>query len=237
MMRRYLLWFSLLLNAVLLMGVYVLINRMGGWTYALYRLNHDVGGLYQHRKQLFEQLPVRPGAIIFLGDSQIQQCEWQDLIDPDSAVILNRGIVGDHVTGVLARLDEIARHKPARIFLEVGINDLIFGKTPEELTPAYRELVAAIRKKTPESELVLQSILPVNNHIKKIGIENDLIRQMNTNIAAIAKEYAISYTDVYDQLTDTEGNLSTQFSEDGIHLNGAGYAAWKKAILVTSNEL
>lgn len=236
MIRRYLLWPSLLLNVLLLIGVYVLINRMGGWTYALYRMRNDVAGLYHHRTQLFAQLPVRQGAVIFIGDSQTEQCEWQELLYPNSAVILNRGIVGDYVTGVLARLDEIVRHKPAKIFLLIGINDLIFGKTPEEIIPAYRELVATIRKRTPDSELFLQSVLPVNNSIKKIGVENETIRQFNAQITQIAKEYAVPYIDLYSELTDADGNLSGQFTEDGIHLNGAGYLMWKKQILRVSHE-
>ncbi len=237
MIRRYLFWPSILLNLLLLIGVFVLVNRMGGWTYAIYRLRHDVAGLYHHRTELFAQLPVRPGAVIFLGDSQTEQCEWQELLYPTSSVVLNRGIVGDYVTGVLARLDEIARHQPTKIFLLVGINDLLFGKTPEDIAPAYRELVATIRKRTPDSELFLLSVLPVNNGIKKVGVENGVIQQLNTQIAQIAKEYAVSFIDLDAELMDADGNLSAKFTEDGIHLNGAGYAMWKRKILIFNDEL
>lgn len=227
-MRRFLFWPSLLLNALLLTGMIYFANRMGGWKFVFNRLGNDVPALYQHRRELFERLPTRQGAVIFVGDSQSEQCEWQELLYPDNSVILNRGIVGDYVTGVQARLDEIIRHQPARIFLLVGINDLLFGKTPEEIEPFYRELVATIRKRTPDSELFLQSILPVNNDIKKLGVENETIQQLNAKIAAIAQSYALPYIDLYSQLTDANGNLSAQFTADGIHLNGAGYAIWKR---------
>jgi lysophospholipase L1-like esterase len=203
---------------------------MGGWTYALYRLRHDEAGLYHHRAQLFEMMQASPGAIIFLGDSQTEQCEWQELFHSDSPAILNRGIVGDYVEGVLGRLDEIIRHKPKRIFLMVGINDLIFNKTPEEIAGVYREIVARIRSKTPDSELFLQSVLPVNNQVKKIGVENETIQALNVQIAAIARDYALTYIDLYPQLTDADGNLDKKFTEDGIHLNGLGYGVWKREI-------
>ena len=56
---------------------------------------------------------------------------------------------------------------------------------------------------------------------------------MNTEIARIAKDYALPYLDIYAELTDAGGNLSPRFTDDGIHLNGMGYQVWKNAILVS----
>jgi lysophospholipase L1-like esterase len=231
MKRRLLLWISLLLNVFLLLCFWMAIQRLGGWNYTLFRLQQDETGLYHSRKQLFERMPTQQGAVIFLGDSQTEQCEWQEFLHLDSVLVLNRGIVGDHVDGVLARLDEITRHKPSKIFLLVGINDLIFGKKTEAIAITYRNIVASIRNATPDSELFLQSVLPVNNTLKKTGVENSGIAQLNTEIAQIAKAYALPYLDIYAELTDASGNLSPQFTEDGIHLNASGYLAWKNKIL------
>ena len=230
MKRRFTLWISLLLNALLLLCLWVAVQRLGGWNYALSRLRHDEAGLYKSRKQLFEQMPVQTGAVVLLGDSQTEQCEWQEWLQLDSVTVLNRGIVGDYTAGVLARLDEIVRHKPSKIFLLVGVNDLIFKKKPEDIALIYKEIVATIRSKTPNSELFLQSVLPVNNTLKKIGVENETIRQLNTEIAQIAKDNALPYIDLYSELTDTAGNLSPGYTDDGIHLNARGYLVWKKRI-------
>lgn len=234
--RRYLLWFSLLLNALLLLCIWAGLQRLGGLTYAIFRFQHPEAGLYNHRKDLFEHLPEQPGAVIFLGDSQTAQCEWQELLHPDSVPVLNRGISGDHVAGIRARLDEIVRHKPSKIYLLVGINDLIFGQKPEAIAAVYKEIVATLRSKTPNSELFLQSVLPVNNSVKKIGVDNELIRQLNTQIIQIAKDYALPYLDINAEMMDASGNLSARFTEDGIHLNGLGYVAWKKRILMMNDE-
>lgn len=232
MKRRLLLWISLLLNVFLLLCFWMALQRLGGWNYTLFRLQHDETGLYHSRKQLFERMPAQQGAVIFLGDSQTEQCEWQEFLQLDSVLVLNRGIVGDHVDGVLSRLDEITRHKPSKIFLLVGINDLIFEKKTESIAITYRNIVANIRNATPDSELFLQSVLPVNNTLKKTGVENVDIIQLNTEIAQIAKAYALPYLDIYSELTDASGNLSPQFTEDGIHLNASGYLAWKNKILL-----
>ena len=232
MKRRLLLWISLLLNVFLLLCFWMALQRLGGWNYTLFRLQQDETGLYHSRKQLFERMPAQQGAVIFLGDSQTEQCEWQEFLQLDSVLVLNRGIVGDHVDGVLSRLDEITRHKPSKIFLLVGINDLIFEKKTESIAITYRNIVANIRNATPDSELFLQSVLPVNNTLKKTGVENVDIIQLNTEIAQIAKAYALPYLDIYSELTDASGNLSPQFTEDGIHLNALGYLAWKNKILL-----
>lgn len=232
MKRRLLLWISLLLNVFLLLCFWMALQRLGGWNYTLFRLQQDETGLYHSRKQLFERMPAQQGAVIFLGDSQTEQCEWQEFLQLDSVLVLNRGIVGDHVDGVLSRLDEITRHKPSKIFLLVGINDLIFEKKTESIAITYRNIVANIRNATPDSELFLQSVLPVNNTLKKTGVENVDIIQLNTEIAQIAKAYALPYLDIYSELTDASGNLSPQFTEDGIHLNASGYLAWKNKILL-----
>lgn len=232
MKRRLLLWISLLLNVFLLLCFWMALQRLGGWNYTLFRLQQDETGLYHSRKQLFERMPAQQGAVIFLGDSQTEQCEWQEFLQLDSVLVLNRGIVGDHVNGVLSRLDEITRHKPSKIFLLVGINDLIFEKKTEAIAIIYRNIVANIRNATPDSELFLQSVLPVNNTLKKTGVENVDIMHLNTKIAQIAKAYALPYLDIYSELTDASGNLSPQFTEDGIHLNALGYLAWKNKILL-----
>ncbi len=229
-MKKNLLRISLLVNVLLVIYLFVSIHRMGGWRYALYRLQHDEAGLYHHRKQLFEQLPVQPGAIIFLGDSQTEQCEWQELFG-SNLPILNRGIVGDHVDGVFGRLDEVLQHQPTQIFLLIGVNDLLFGKPVSDIESRYREIVEKIIARSPASQLILESILPVNNSVKNVGIQNAQIQALNARIARIAQDHALPFVDIYDSLTDANGNLSPLYTEDGIHLNGAGYLVWKEQLL------
>ncbi len=233
-MKR-LLIFSLILNVLLASGIAYMMHRLGGWSYALYRFRNSEAGLYTHRKTLFEKLPERPGAVVILGDSQTALCEWQELLG-DSARVLNRGISGDYVDGVGGRLEEVLRHKPLKIFLLLGVNDLFFGKKTEAIEARYREIVQKIRRESPDSELILQSVLPVNSAVRSLPVGNAEIQALNVRIAQIAKDYALPYLDLYGQLTDASGNLSTRFTDDGIHLNGAGYLVWKKQIQLMMND-
>ncbi len=225
-----LLYFSILIHLLCLSAAFMAIQRLGGWKYAIYRLTNSESGLYQHRKGLFEKLPQVPGAIIFLGDSQTEQCEWSELLHLDSVPVLNRGISSDQTYGLLARLDEVLRHRPSKIFLMIGINDLLLGLPENTIETQYRNIVQKIRSESHDSELYLLSILPINNEVKKIGIENSKIQAMNAHITQIARDYTLPYIDVYTPLTDASGNLAVKFTDDGVHLQALGYIVWKNSI-------
>lgn len=227
-MKRWL-YFSLFLNLVLAGAGCWAIYRLGGWHYAWSRLQGNPGGAYFQRKSHFEQLPDQPGSIIFLGDSQVQQAEWHELFG-DNPAVLNRGISGDYIAGIQERLPEILRHKPRKIFLWVGVNDLIFGKTPAAIEAQYRMLVQEIRSGTPETELYLLNLLPVNNQTRRSGTNNNDIAALNRSIEKVARDFALPYIDLNTLMRDANGNLSTKYSQDGIHLNGHGYLAVRTAL-------
>ncbi len=229
-MKR-LLYISLFFNVLAIGLAGLAVHRLGGWKYSVLRLQRSTAGLYQHRAQHFERLNEKPGAIIFLGDSQTEQAEWHEMFaDNNPAVLLNRGISGDYVAGVLERLPEILRHKPKKIFLLIGVNDLVFGNSVSEIETVYREIVQKIRTESPDTELFLQSLLPVNNDSKITGTTNEKILELNTRIIQIARDFSVPYLDIATPLKDADGNLGTKFSEDGMHLNGLGYLVWKKEI-------
>jgi lysophospholipase L1-like esterase len=228
-MRRTLI-FSLLLNSILAGAIGYMVIRLGGLKYVFYRLNQSEAGLYSHRISFFKRMPVANGAVVFLGDSQIEQCEWRELTGITSVPVLNRGITGDHVEGVRSRLPEIKRHQPSKVFLCVGLNNLLFDQSFSDIEIKYRDLVKDLRADNRSMQLYIISVLPVNNQIKSIGIDNDAVIEVNNRLQQIARNNAVPYIDLASQLTDPAGNLSQRFTTDGIHLNGEGYMVWKKMI-------
>jgi lysophospholipase L1-like esterase len=132
---------------------------------------------------------------------------------------------------VLRRLEEVLRHRPRKIFLWVGINDLLLRSSVSETTQRYQSVVQRIREQSPDTELYLMSVLPINNEVKNIGIENTLIQALNLEIAKIARAYALPYIDIYPQLSDAQGRLAATFTSDGIHLNGKAYTIIRQAIV------
>jgi Lysophospholipase L1 and related esterases len=224
-----LLLISGLLNVLLIAAMLFALQRLGGWRYALLKLQTDTAGLYHHRAQHFERLPEQRGAVVFLGDSQTAQAEWHEMF-PNGPEVLNRGISGDYVAGLLGRLPEVLRHRPVKIFLLIGVNDLIFGSEIANIEAVYRQIVQKIRSESPDTELYLQSLLPVNNRSRRSGTDNAKVAALNARIAQVARDYALPYIDINAPLQDADGDLAAKFSEDGLHLNGLGYAVWRKEV-------
>jgi lysophospholipase L1-like esterase len=229
-MRRAL-FISLIFNVLAIAAGFWAVQKMGGWGYAWLRLRQADAGLYLHRKEHFERLPDRPGCVVFLGDSQMAQAEWHEALG-DLPPVLNRGIAGDHVAGVLARLPEVLRHRPAKIFLLVGINDLMFGKPMADIEADYRAIVQKIRSESPNSALFLLSVLPLNDEVRAWPTSNAQVAELNGRIQGIARAFALPYLDVGTPLTDADGRLSAKCTQDGLHLNGLGYAVLAKQLNV-----
>src|SRR6478735_10221234 len=80
---------------------------------------------YQGRMELFNSLTPPKNATVFLGNSITERGAWGELLSGQP--IMNRGIGGDNTFGVLARLEGVAKAKPKKIFLLIGINDLSRG--------------------------------------------------------------------------------------------------------------
>lgn len=137
---------------------------------------------YQKRS-LFDALPIRSNDIVFLGDSITDGCEWAELLD--NRHVKNRGISADRSGWLLERIDSIIAGRPRKLFLMIGTNDLSVGVGPDEVAGNIRKLIVRFQKRSPQTKLYVQSILPVNAPISRnIGIITASIRRLSRPIAS-----------------------------------------------------
>lgn len=166
-----------------------------------------------------------PKRLVFIGDSLTQWFDWQRRF-PD-AEVLNLGISGENVEGLLARRDQIHSlvSDPDFIFLMTGINNLANGRA--DIMTSYREVVRYFTTWYKRTRLVIQSILPAD----LAGVMNDVIVDINRHLAQTAREYGAEYLDVYTVFTDSRGGVKREYlSDDGVHLSNRGYTAWADAV-------
>lgn len=187
---------------------------------------------YWDRKvSLFDSLPVYNTDIVFLGNSITDGGHFNELYEMEN--IKNRGISSDVIDGVLRRLDQVTNGHPKKIFLLIGINDVSHGLSSQKLIKKYETLVDSILSKSPETKLYLQSVMPINNDFKRykglVGKEK-VIKEFNIGIKEIAEQRGLTYIDLWPFLADGNGKLQRAFTNDGLHLSGAGYKAWTKGI-------
>jgi len=189
--------------------------------------NSGLEGIDENRNKLFDNIKLARGSIVFLGDSITEYGQWEELINDPK--VKNRGIAGDTTWGLLRRLDKITSAKPSMIFLMIGVNDFLFTDE-SEIMQNYEKIVQRIQRETPESQLIIQSVLPVNNQVKKIAFSNIAIRSLNEKLKNLAQQYDLPYLDIHDKLLDADGHLAVNFTADGVHINGAAYQIWKDIV-------
>jgi lysophospholipase L1-like esterase len=190
-----------------------------------------VSTYYEQKKSLFEVLPNSENEIIFLGNSITDGCEWSELFQDNR--IKNRGISADQTAGVYARLDEVLSSFPLKIFLMIGVNDLAAGISEDSIMTNYRKIIHKIRSDSPETQIFVQSILPVNaafikfkNHTNKT---TEILR-LNQRILELCDKFEILYIDLYSHFETKEHQIDPKYTNDGLHLTGAGYLLWKSII-------
>jgi lysophospholipase L1-like esterase len=186
---------------------------------------------YEQKVTMFRLQQDKKGEIVFIGDSITDIAEWGEIWS--NKRVRNRGISTDNTFGVLARLDEVLSAQPKKIFIMIGIND-IARNTPDSVIIAnYRKIVERIRKASPKTQLYIQSILPTNNSFTDfIRYQNKdaIIQKVNAVLQNMAREYGVPYVDLHTAFIDEEGKLNKRFTNDGVHINGYGYAKWKEIL-------
>jgi lysophospholipase L1-like esterase len=174
-----------------------------------------------------------PGGIVLFGDSITQQFPVKQLF-PDLHVI-NRGIGGDKIGGwkyygLIDRLDvSVYDLKPKKLFILIGINDILSAKTPPgEMKRGYRNLLAALKKNCPNCDIYVQSVLPVRG---RFAAFNPKVLKFNKTIKQLTKRFGFTYVDLHPSFADEKGELKAEFTRDDLHLTPPGYAEWKKILL------
>ena len=186
---------------------------------------------YYQRASHFAELQVDSDDIIILGNSLSDNGRWNEAFDDPN--IKNRGIISDVVQGVSDRLELVTKGKPKKIFLLIGVNDVSHHLTPDSITTAVENLIVKIKQQSPTTEIYLQSWLPINNDFKRyknmIGKETVLLHG-NVMLEQVARRQGVTWINLFPAFADKEMKLPKAYTNDGIHLNEAGYRIWCQEI-------
>ncbi|MBR5332549.1 MAG: hypothetical protein IKV32_04555 [Muribaculaceae bacterium] len=186
---------------------------------------------YYQRASHFAELPVDNDDIIILGNSLSDNGRWNEAFN--DANIKNRGIISDVVQGVSDRIELITKGQPKKIFLLIGVNDVSHHLTPDSITTAVEKLIVKIKTLSPNTELYLQSWLPINNDFKRyknmIGKEMTIFHG-NVMLEQVARRQGVTWVNLFPAFADKEMKLPKHLTNDGLHLNDEGYRIWCQEI-------
>ena len=160
---------------------------------------------------------------------------------PSGRIWLNQGISGETSGGLLKRLKVFDVTQPQTIFIMIGINDLLRGIDDQTILQNYREILRDLRWVHPNTQIVVQSILPHSaekatweGRDRLLKIPNHRIRNLNRELEAIAQAEGALYLNLHPLFTDQQGKLRPELSTDGLHLNANGYLVWRSGLQLYS---
>jgi len=179
----------------------------------------------ENKVDIFSNFAVDSSNIVFVGDSHIERCHWYEAFEDCN--VLNRGIGGDNSKGLLDRIHYISESKPKKIFIMIGINDVIKGVPVDVTVSNVTKIVKEIKKDSENSQIYLHSVIPANNSVWKHGaVDNEKVVGINQAYSQIPD---CEYIDLCQILVENN-EVKAEYTADGVHLSGLGYRLWKSAI-------
>ena len=158
--------------------------------------------------------------VVVLGDSITAGGWWAQNFAGQN--MINRGIGGDTTEGMLARLASVTSARPGKILVLAGINDLLRGRTPQEVATTYRQLLTELS--ASGSKIYVQSTFYVAPPMPLAT--NEKVAALNTAMRQFCEQSKrCTFLDLNFVLAPA-GQLQPGFTVDGLHLNQAGYEAW-----------
>lgn len=161
---------------------------------------------------------------IFIGDSITEGLSAFELIS-DSKVISKKGFT---IKKAKLELNQVVKAKPHRIYIQLGLNDMLYEINSEEYVSRYLDFVQALQNNLPDTKIYIQSIFPVSANIENERplLSNQNIDEFNHALRGMCDKQGICFIDVSSLLKDEHGRLDESLSSDGIHLKFQGYGLW-----------
>ncbi len=167
--------------------------------------------------------------ILFIGDSLIEFCNWQEYL-PEHKVT-NLGRAGETVEGLLGRLESICRrHGQAdRIVLMTGTNNI--GMEDYGFLVNYEKILVRLYKQYPGAGLIVTSLLP----LRLPWLDDSAVPRLNRELEKLCTDLNATFHDLYHRFTANrpladDRCFAGYYLEDDVHLNGHGYAAWARSL-------
>lgn len=171
----------------------------------------------------------------FVGDSITEGIKLYEVMT-NATVVAARGINLDNVftddqirtaqgnSTVMGALEAAA---PKKIYIMFGANGVGWF-TEQHFTDVYTKFVKAVKEQHPDSQIYLQSILPVTQEFddSREDISNDKINRYNELVVEIAEEQKVHYLDVASAFKDEKGCLPEDSNGDGMHFGNKYYKKW-----------
>ena len=191
-----------------------------------------------YKIEKIERYTYNKESIVFLGDSITSRYDLNKYFPNYN--VYNSGIAGNMTKDILDNMENrVFAYNPTKVFILIGTNDLVYsGLDNDGIKNNIEEIINKIYEKNSNTKIYLESIYPVNNSINKEIVEtrtNENIKDLNNKIEKICNNKC-TYINMYDNLTDKNGNMKRIYTVDGLHLNKIGYKVVASKLTKYLNE-
>ena len=151
--------------------------------------------------------------------------EWDTpgVIWPQSNDAIDLLTVEERLAGMQALVNEW-KNNPKKTVLTLGVNG-VSSLTENDFKKYYQDLIDVIKKESPDSDIILQSIYPVCDYYQYVNsISMEKINRANSWIAQLASDNGIYYLNTITSLVNEKGYLNNDYCNgDGIHISKQGF--------------
>lgn len=122
--------------------------------------------------------------------------------------------------------DKLSSNSYGKIYVMLGINEV--GNDFDYTMNSYIKLINAIKEYQPDSLIYIMGNLHVTQSRQLQGdtITNENINNLNSAMAELADGENVFYLDVNPIFDDSNGNLMSECSNDGVHVLAKYYQTW-----------
>lgn len=181
-----------------------------------------------------ELYPLDREDIVMFGGTLVGYAEWHELLGMANVKTRNAGDVCDYLHATAKKL---AANKPKKFILLSSYNSDPNNKkvnvsanfSTDSIVMAMEKALKAVKEVSPETEVILQSVIPVNSSYEKYAdfkTTGKKLQKTNKALKKLAKKYNATWVDLTPILADANGELKAEYTNDGYHLMGKGYVAW-----------
>ncbi len=169
---------------------------------------------------------------VFVGDSLTVGFQMSsDLVEPEFLASTALSVTGlgsvDAPGGGGSILDRIWNDSYKKIYIMLGINELIEPSNKDAFIAKYSGVIDLVKESHPDAYIYVQSILPVSQKEDSRGrLRNEYIRDFNVALEQMTVEKGAYYLDIASALADENGFLPEDSTVDGIHLHQEYYLKW-----------
>lgn len=173
-------------------------------------------------------------SMVFLGDSRVVAMETLGHIRSDNtfaevgitlSAFRNKAFYYKPY-GYDMKITKILAHKkPKIVYIALGVNGVGYVDN-EDFINDYSELIDDILEVSPDSEIIIQSILPVGaaEEAKLPKLNNDNIDAVNLLLMELAFEKGVYYLDVASVMKQADNTLAEEYDDGGgLHFTSRAY--------------